>query len=170
MNSYFFEKPKHFRKNQPITILDEQSEPVGEIIKQASGIIFSKNNNIFSSQTKDLATVTLEIGWLGRDGASVIYHDKENHQHIIFEEISDHQNSRHITTKATDFPIDFIQKAPDDEYLLFFHNRKSASLHQFLNTEGKTFIKIDIFDENTNVPDSLFFLLYFIQKLFKTEF
>ncbi|WP_088840488.1 hypothetical protein [Listeria sp. ILCC797] len=168
MSRFYYEKPLYVAKNRPIEVKNEKDESIGQLVKLASKIAFSKNHDIFaytSTMDQELGSITLEIGWLGKDGASIVYHDKQNKKAISFVEKDLPNYPLHIISTDGEFPIEIIQKQKDAPIIILFHGQESAVI-----TENENDVTFDFLSDNTNIPDNFFFLGYFIQKLMKEEF
>ncbi|EMG27251.1 hypothetical protein X560_2201 [Listeria fleischmannii 1991] len=168
MPKFYYKKSLYVAKNKPVEVKNEQEEIIGHLVKLASKIAFSKSHDIFaykSVENEELGSITLEIGWLGKDGASVVYHDKIHKKEISFEEKDLPNYPLHIISTDAEFPIEIIQKVPESPITILFHGQESAII-----TETENNVEFEFLSDNTNIPDNFFFLSYFIQKLIKEEF
>ncbi|WP_239256109.1 hypothetical protein [Listeria ilorinensis] len=173
MTIYYFEKPQSLNKNQPLEIKNSENQIVAKITKTAAKILFSKENTPFSFQDsadQEDAYLTLELGWLGKTRPVIVYHDKLNQKEIAFEEISDTQAPLHLHSKEADFPIDIFEQPSQRSLLIKFHQQESAFIQEFQNDSSKSYLRVKILVDNTNIPDSFFLLSYFIFHLIKNEF
>ncbi len=167
MSRFYYEKPLYATKNRPIEVKNEKDEIIGQLVKLASKITFSKNHDIFahnSATDQELGSITLEIGWLGEDGVSIVYHDKQNNKAISFVEKDLPNYPLHIISTDAEFPIEIIRKQKDVPIIILFHGQESAVI-----LENKKMVEFEFLSDNTNIPDHFFFLVYFIQKLMNEE-
>lgn len=162
---YYFKKPLALVNKLPVKVNKENGKPIGTIIKFPDKISFFRDANLFSSERREkqeLAALTFEIAWREGDNAAVVFHDLENDKKLAFYEDETSIDFLHLFTTESEFPIEIIQKNTTDRITILFHGQESA----FIIIQDQQ-ILLQLIDENTNVPDSFFFLSYFIAILSK---
>lgn len=175
MGIYYFEKPLMFQKKKPIPIYNNEEEVIGEITKAAAQIAFSKKQDIYTyhaSNNTENASVTLEIGWLGTEGATVVFHNLEDSSTIAFqEELGNMEEALSISGEweGSSKKILISQITKEDPLVIYADDKEIAKIDQ-TNDKMKKFISIETADKDPSLPVSLFILCYFIQKLLKEEF
>ncbi|AQY51908.1 hypothetical protein PWEIH_02961 [Listeria weihenstephanensis FSL R9-0317] len=172
MPSFHFQKPLVIRKNNPIEIQNEKEELVGTIEKISSRISFQNNNPLYSYTNeavhKELATLTVEIGWLGEDGSSVVYHNIEPHFDMSFKEIPSSNHSLHIKGMKEDHRIDIIQSEAKGPIKILLDHTDTCHIAVDKSLSGSA-VSIE-YQETEILPPAFFLLSFFIIKLIKEEF
>lgn len=162
---YYFKKPSALVNKQPVKVNKENGETIGIIMKSPAKISFFRDASLFSTEPREkqeLAALTFEIAWREGDDAAVVFHDLENDKQLAFYEDETSRNFLHLFTTESEFPIEIIQKNTIDRITILFHGQESA----FIILQDQQ-VLLQLIDENTNVPDSFFFLSYFIVILSK---
>ncbi|EUJ33626.1 hypothetical protein MFLO_00190 [Listeria floridensis FSL S10-1187] len=162
---YILEKSPSQTDSRLFAIKNQIGEKVGQIIKYSSKIAFSKEQAVFSLEETERAVLTLEIGWPNHDGATVVFHDRENKKDLAFYQHPSSKYLLHILADESEFPIEIIQKKANGKVIIYFHNQESAIL-----TEDDQLVQFHFIDDNTNVPDSFFFLSWFMIQIFRESY
>ncbi|EUJ47910.1 hypothetical protein [Paenilisteria rocourtiae] len=172
MPSFHFQKPLVLRKGNPIEVKNENEEIIGTIEKISSRISFQNNQPLYSysiDETKqESATLTIEIGWLGEDGSSVVYHNIEPNFDISLKEIAGSDHSLHIRGLKEDHRIDIIQPEPKGFIKVLVDHTDTCHIIIDRSLSGSA-VSIE-YQENDYLPPAFFLLTSFIVRLIKEEF
>ncbi|KGL45886.1 hypothetical protein DUK53_15965 [Listeria sp. SHR_NRA_18] len=172
MPSFHFQKPLVLRKSNPIEVKNENDEHVGTIEKISSRISFQNNHPLYSYSNdetkKELATLTIEIGWLGEDGSSVVYHNIQPSFDISLKEITSSDHSLHIRGLKQDHRIDIIQPEAKGTIKILLDHTDICHIAIDKSLSGSA-VTIE-YQENEILPPAFFLLSFFIVRLIKEEF
>ncbi|MBC1474730.1 hypothetical protein HB852_08895 [Listeria grandensis] len=172
MPSFHFQKPLVIRKNNPIEVKNEKEEIIGNIEKISSRISFQNNHPLYSysndTTQKELATLTIEIGWLGEDGSSVVYHNLDPSFDISFKEIPSSDHHLHIRANQKDHRIDIIQTETKSIVKILINHTDISHISIDKSMSGSA-VLIE-YREDSPLPPAFFLLSFFIIKLIKEEF
>ncbi|CAM4102912.1 hypothetical protein LIBO111022_05095 [Listeria booriae] len=172
MPSFHFQKPLVLRKSNPIEVKNENEEIIGRIEKISSRISFQNNQPLYSYSNEvthqELATLTIEIGWLGEDGSSVVYHNSDPNYDISFKEVPNSKHSLHIKGVHEQHRIDIIQTEEKGLIKILLDHADIAHIDIDKSLSGSA-VMIE-YNETPTLPSAFFLLSFFIIRLIKEEF